>query len=133
MNRKEILENPGYWTQDIQLDIYDAVNNYLETQGMTRKDFAKKLGVTKGYISQILNGNFDHKLSKLVELILACELVPVLTLIPMERAESATTVRCFNKAESHRYSYDGTVAVHNICQSGTGNFEHALETFNYVA
>ena len=37
---------------------------------MTQSEFAERLGVSKGYISQILNGDFDHKLSKLTQLLL---------------------------------------------------------------
>ena len=89
MKKTELLRNPGYWTQDIQLDLYEAVNRYLKENKMTRTQFAEKLGVSKGYVSQVLNGDFDHKLSKLVELALACELVPVFTFIPLAQAEKA--------------------------------------------
>lgn len=91
MERTEILNNAGYWTQDIQLDLYEAVNKYLEKNDMTRSAFAEKLGVSKGYVSQILNGEFNHKLSKFVELALACDLIPVMTLIPVDKAEKAAT------------------------------------------
>ena len=95
MKRTELLRNPGYWTQDIQLDLYEAVNRYLKDNNMTRTQFAEKLGVSKGYVSQVLNGDFDHKLSKLVELALACDLVPVFTLIPVSKAEKAKTFHFF--------------------------------------
>ena len=39
---------------------------------------AEYLGCSKGYVSQLLNGNFDHKLSKLVELSLAIGKAPLL-------------------------------------------------------
>ena len=39
---------------------------------------ANYLGCSKGYISQLLNGNFDHKLSKLVRLSLALGKAPIL-------------------------------------------------------
>ena len=63
------------------------VNSYLKSTGMTRSQFAERLGVSKGYVSQIMNGDFDHKLSKLVELILACDKIPVISFVPKERAE----------------------------------------------
>lgn len=98
MTRKEMLSNPGYWTQDIQLDLYNAVERYMKENKISRTEFAAKLGVSKGYVSQILNGDFDHKLSKLVELALACELVPVFTLVPLEMAEKATTFSYMSKS-----------------------------------
>src|SRR5690606_38474604 len=34
--------------------------------------------VSKSYLSQVLNGNFDHKLSKLIELSLAIDKIPMI-------------------------------------------------------
>lgn len=45
---------------------------------MNSSQLAKHLGCSKGYVSQLLNGNFDHKLSKLVELSLAIGKAPIL-------------------------------------------------------
>lgn len=79
---KNKYESSAYWTQLIQLMIFDDIKRYLEENHLTRKEFAERLGVSKGYVSQILNGEFDHKLSKLVELALACEMVPRIELMP---------------------------------------------------
>lgn len=49
------------------------VNNNLN-----RTQLAEKFGVSKGYISQILNGDADHRISKLVEISLGIGLVPKL-------------------------------------------------------
>jgi transcriptional regulator with XRE-family HTH domain len=80
-------KSPAYWTQLIQLMLYDNIKSYLSEQNMSKKEFATKLGVSKGYISQILNGDFDHKLSKLTELALACDLIPKIEFVPIEYAE----------------------------------------------
>lgn len=45
---------------------------------MNSSQLAKHLGCSKGYVSQLLNGNFDHKISKLVELSLAIGKAPIL-------------------------------------------------------
>lgn len=44
------------------------VQDYLDENNMSRKELAEKLGVSKGYISQVLNGDSDHRLSKIVSL-----------------------------------------------------------------
>lgn len=49
----------------------------MDKNEMNQTQLADHLGVTKGYVSQILKGDFDHKLSKLVELSLACGYVPL--------------------------------------------------------
>ena len=48
----------------------------MKSNGLNRTQLAEKLGVSKGYVSQIMNGDSDHRLSKLVELSLAIGLVP---------------------------------------------------------
>jgi transcriptional regulator with XRE-family HTH domain len=83
---EERIKSPYYWVGKIQLQLFRAINEYLEANDMTRKEFAEQLGVSKGYVSQILNGNFDHKLSKMIELMLAIGMVPSLEMVPVEEA-----------------------------------------------
>lgn len=78
----------AYWTQLVQIQLYNSIKKYLTDNNMSQNEFAEKLGVSKGYVSQILNGDFDHKLSKLVELALACNLVPKVEFAPIEQAET---------------------------------------------
>ncbi len=78
----ELLETPEYWTSRIQLDLYSHLQEYMKANGLNRTQLAQKLGVTKGYITQMLNGNFDHRLSKLVELSLAVGLIPKMEFVP---------------------------------------------------
>lgn len=94
MNRADLLKSTSYWTQMIQIDLLELVNKYLSSNKMTRSQLAEKLGVSKGYMSQILNGNFDHKISKLVELALACEYIPYLSFTPISRAEAVVDKIC---------------------------------------
>lgn len=75
-SREELIKTKSYWLVKIQSELYDNLNKYLSKNNMTQKEFSEKLGVTKGYISQILNGDFDHKLSKLIELCLIIDKAP---------------------------------------------------------
>ncbi len=81
---QELLQTETYWTTKIQMELYQAVEHYLAENNMTRAEFAKKLGVTKGYVTQLLNGDFDHRLSKLVEIALFIGKIPVLQLENMD-------------------------------------------------
>ena len=76
MTREQLLLSPEYWIVDIQTKLYQALENYRQQNGFNRTQLAAALGYSKGYISQILNGNFDHRISKLVELSLKIGLVP---------------------------------------------------------
>jgi transcriptional regulator with XRE-family HTH domain len=84
MEIRELYSNEGYWTTKIQMDLYRSLIGYMEKQKLSRTQLARKLGVTKGYISQILNGDFNHKLSKLVEISLAIGLVPDISFKKLE-------------------------------------------------
>ncbi|NLE62945.1 MAG: helix-turn-helix transcriptional regulator [Bacteroidales bacterium] len=76
MNREELLKSPEYWISKIQIELFNELEQYMKKNNLNRTKLAEKLGVTKGYITQVLNGDFDHRLSKLVELSLAIGLVP---------------------------------------------------------
>ncbi|TXF85959.1 helix-turn-helix domain-containing protein [Neolewinella aurantiaca] len=83
---EERMREEVYWTTKIQLELFREISHYLSETGMTRTAFADKLGVSKGYVSQILNGDFDHKLSKMVTLLLAIEKVPQLQFKQLDAA-----------------------------------------------
>lgn len=78
ISREELLNSKEYWLTELQVSLYNEVEQYLHANKMSKREFADKLGVSKGYISQILNGDFDHKLSKLIELSLAIGKAPML-------------------------------------------------------
>ncbi|WP_372756292.1 helix-turn-helix domain-containing protein [Labilibaculum sp.] len=91
MKREKLIRSKGYNVSKIQNELYRQLTEYLETNEMTRSAFAKQLGVSKGYISQVLNGDFDYKISKLVELSLAIGKVPVINFESFENIESKKT------------------------------------------
>jgi transcriptional regulator with XRE-family HTH domain len=85
MKREELLRSPHYWLAHIQNDLYGMMQRYMAKNKLRKKDLADKLGFTKGYISQVMNGDFNHKISKLVELALACDTVPVVHFLPADK------------------------------------------------
>lgn len=79
MTREELIQSKEYWMAKLQIDLFNEVETYMKKNGLNRVQFAEKLGVSKGYVSQILNGDADHRLSKFVELSLSIGLVPTLS------------------------------------------------------
>ena len=77
MNREELLKSPVYWTSLIQDELYRQIENYMKEKEMNKAQLAEHLSCSRGYITQLLNGEYDHKLSKLVELSLAIGKAPV--------------------------------------------------------
>jgi transcriptional regulator with XRE-family HTH domain len=84
MKRTELLKSPEWWLAEIQHDLHALIHEYMNKNNLKKKDLAEKLQVTKGYVSQILNGNFDHKLSKLIELSLAMGKVPKIVYVDLK-------------------------------------------------
>ena len=84
MDRKELVKSKEYWTAQIQLDLFELIEEYQKNNNLNKTQLAAHLGVTKSYVTQILNGGFDHKISKLVELSLAFGKVPVLKFTDVE-------------------------------------------------
>jgi len=85
MKRSEFIKSREYWITEIQLKLFKLIENYRTRHNLTKTQIAEKLGVTKGYVTQVLNGDFDHKVSKLVDLSLAFGKVPVLHFVDAER------------------------------------------------
>jgi transcriptional regulator with XRE-family HTH domain len=48
----------------------------MEKEGLNQTQLAEKSGVSKGYLSQVLKGEFNYTLKKLIELSLAINKVP---------------------------------------------------------
>ena len=78
MKRADLLKSEGYWIAKLQTGLYRELVSFMERTHRNSTQLAQYLGCSKGYVSQLLNGNFDHKLSKLVELSLAIGKAPVL-------------------------------------------------------
>jgi|GEM_PF-1233745 transcriptional regulator with XRE-family HTH domain len=73
---EERYHDVDYWTGKLQLELFRLIKQHLDETGLSQNAFARQIGVSKGYMSQVLNGNFDHKLSKLVSLALAIGKLP---------------------------------------------------------
>ena len=80
ISREQLYKAPEYWLERIQNDIFRMVHHYMEEKHLNQSALAKELGVSKGYISQIVNGNFNFSLTKLIELSLALGVAPKVNL-----------------------------------------------------
>ena len=77
ITREHLLRNERFWTETIQNKIYNDLASYIKTEKISQKEIAKRLGVSKGRISQILNGsNLNFRIDTLVKICLAINKVP---------------------------------------------------------
>lgn len=85
MKREEVLRSPEYWTAKTQVELYDCAKKFMDSASLNRAELAEHLGVSKGYVSQILNGDYDHRMSKFFELALSFGFVPQIEFVPIEQ------------------------------------------------
>lgn len=85
MNRREkLVRSKEYGFTTMQLSLLNFIENYMKSKGMNRNELAKDIGVSKGYISQVLNAAYDHKLSKVADLANHCNAMPFLFFVDMD-------------------------------------------------
>lgn len=82
--REDILKRPSYWLTRIQTGLFNLLESYMTSKEMNRSQLAEHLGVTKGYVSQVLNGDADHRLSKIIELSMAIGKVPQIEFVDID-------------------------------------------------
>jgi transcriptional regulator with XRE-family HTH domain len=78
ITREELLKTKEYWFECIQNEIFRHVDAYLKENKLTQTQFAEQLGVSKGYVSQVMKGEFNYTLKKLIELSLAVGKTPTM-------------------------------------------------------
>jgi len=88
MKREELISSREYWLTKIQLDLFNMIEVYRKENNLNKTQLAEKMGVTKGYVTQILNGDFDHRISKVVELSIMFGKVPFLNFMDVGKYKS---------------------------------------------
>lgn len=84
MSRERVLRSPAYWAAKIQMALYECAEKFMKRKGMNKKQLAEHLGVSAGYVSQVLNGDYDHRLSKFVELSMDFGYIPKIQFVPID-------------------------------------------------
>lgn len=91
--KNEAYKHVEYWLEKIQNELYHEISIYMEKEGINQTQLAERLGVSKGYISQVLSGNFNHSVKKLIELTLAIGKMPHLTFESVEQYSEIQKVK----------------------------------------
>lgn len=106
MTRQELLSSPGYWIAGIQTEIYRCAEQFMRDHHMNRTQLAEYLGVSKGYVTQLLNGDYNFSLEKLVDLSLKIGYVPKMDFQELAQALAldAAPIRCLHVFNPNEYS-----------------------------
>lgn len=121
LKHEDLIKTKEYWMAKIQSDLFAKLEDYMLVNSLSRTAFAEELGVSKGYVTQILNGDFDHKLSKLIELSLAIGKAPNLNFADMDAYISSEMVRL--ESISNETSFLKVVALYGDTVSEVENEE----------
>lgn len=103
ITREDLIRSKEYWVTNIQLKLFAEVEAFMEAHKMNRTQFAEYLGCSKGYVTQLLSGDYDNKLSKLVELSLAIGKVPELEFGDMDAFAARDEKVYSGKSESDTF------------------------------
>ncbi len=80
-SKEQLLSTSNYLLTRYQNEIFRQLITHMESNNLTQGDIAKSLGVSNAYVSQILNGDFNFTLKKLIELGLLVGKVPHLSFV----------------------------------------------------
>lgn len=131
----QLVKTPEYWMETIQNELYRQVKKYMDEKDINQSELAKELNVTKGYISQVLNGNFNYTLRKLIDLSLAVGVAPDLQFTSFEDYLSNEKVKFstteINLSESMFFVVQGGDGKHPVSEKSTGKIRSLNNTGLY--
>ena len=81
ISKHKLFKHPDYLLSKYKAEVYRQLQQYLDDHGLTQKEIANHLGVSGSYVNQVLKGNFNFTLKKLIELSLMMGKVPTLEFV----------------------------------------------------
>ena len=58
----------AYWVDKAALEFTEGLCERMDQQGVSRAEFARRLGVSRGYVTKVLRGNVNITLETMVKL-----------------------------------------------------------------
>lgn len=116
MTRHELLKSPEYWISKIQIELFNCADRFMMKHHKNRKQLAEHLGVSKGYVTQLLNGDYDHRMSKFIELSLSFGYVPKIDFIPIEEyiAKEEYNTATLYQLDSNQIKYKHSIQAYDL-------------------
>ena len=81
ISKDKLLKHPNYLMSKYQAEIYRQLTAFMSENNLSQKQIAERLGVSTSYVNQILKGNFNYTLKKLVEISLMMGKVPAIEFV----------------------------------------------------
>jgi transcriptional regulator with XRE-family HTH domain len=105
--RDQLFQTEEYWLVQMQAAFFKAAKDFQTKNGFSQKQLSKHLGKSPGRISQILNGDFNARLSTLIEYAMAMGYVPEVKFTPID----SFLQRERERKDRKRYSMDNVQAI----------------------
>jgi hypothetical protein len=77
MTRKELVLCREYVLAEMQVKLHNLFEGYLDGIGLKRRDLAGNLNITDRQVNEIMDLDYDQKMSKMIELALSIKKVPI--------------------------------------------------------
>lgn len=85
MKREDLLKSPEYWLTKWQCELFRHIKEYQTNNSLTEDELAEKCGVTRSCICDVLKGEFNSNLGKLIRISLAIGKIPVIQFKNLEK------------------------------------------------
>lgn len=76
MTREELLKSPEYHLAGLQMSVYNMLEREKDIKNLTNFQLAKQLNISVARVKQILEGDYDGKVSQLIEIALKLGYTP---------------------------------------------------------
>ncbi|MEO0050517.1 MAG: helix-turn-helix transcriptional regulator [candidate division WOR-3 bacterium] len=70
---KGFEKDPEYWVEYLKLVFSEEIGRLMDQRKMSRAELARKLGVSRAYITRLFRGTFNPTLETLVKIALALD------------------------------------------------------------
>jgi transcriptional regulator with XRE-family HTH domain len=104
-----------YEEEGLVLEVTEAICNLLQKQNMKRSGLARKLGVDKSYITQLLDGSSNMTLKTISDVLFCLDSRAKIKIEPMnEQIEDFTD--SLEPLDDYHYSYE-SLSVQKYCEN----------------
>jgi len=97
MPREKTLSSPDYWFVKAQNELFRQFHYYMEEERINQTQLADRLGISKGRVSQILRGESNFTMKKLIELSLSIRKIAKINYIPIEQEINEDALKKFDR------------------------------------
>ncbi len=89
MLKEKLKNDPLYLLEKKKIDITEQIWKIMEEEGISKSELAKRMGVSRGYITRILGGNTNFTLESLIKISMALKTDLQITFSPKVKARRA--------------------------------------------